>query len=87
MAFVARQPGVTLRRQAFSALHLPGHPAERFDGDYPVVMRCELCGKFAHGPRGLISEAMREHRESACPKRHTKADEPNMARIFYPRTT
>lgn len=86
MSFNGRQPGVTLRRKAKEALHTPHHPVERFDADFPVVMRCELCGKFAHGPRQFISEAMREHRESACPKRHTKADEPNVTRIFYPRT-
>jgi hypothetical protein len=86
MSFNGRQPGVTLRRKALEALHSPHSAAERFDPSFPVVMRCDLCGKFAHGPRKHIREAMREHRESACPKRHTKADEPNLTRIFYPRT-
>ncbi len=72
-------------RRVIDSLQRPHDPRERFDGDFPVVMRCELCGKFAHGLRSLIREAMREHRENDCPRRHTRPDEPNVHRIFYPR--
>lgn len=75
----------TLRRQAREALLRPHGASERFDPELSVVMRCELCGKHAYGPRKYMSEAMREHRESVCPMRRTRADEPQVARIFYPR--
>lgn len=74
-----------MRRKAIEALHQPHPGTERFESDFPVVMRCEECGKLGMAPRQHVSEAMREHRESDCPARRTKADEPNIARIFYPK--
>lgn len=88
MAFIARPIGNTLRRQdAFTeAIHRPHDPRERFDGNFPVMMRCELCGEIGMANRGDVSLAMKEHRESYCKKRHTQPDEPNVQRIVYPRT-
>lgn len=85
MAFIARPQGSTLRRyeEAFVRTH---HPQERFDLDFPVMMRCELCGEVGMAKRGDIKAAMREHRESYCKARHTKPDDPHVARIVYPRT-
>lgn len=81
--FTPRAQGVTLRR-AQEALHNPHDAGERFDPLFPVVMRCSRCGKFAQGPRGLMKEAMEEHWQSTCEARHTKADAPMQAQIFYP---
>jgi hypothetical protein len=85
MPFIARPAGYTLRRVQ-DALVRPHDPAERMDPDFPVAMRCEACGKFAHGPRHLMAEAMREHRETACPARHYRPDDPIVTRILFPRT-
>lgn len=84
MVFIARPIGGTIRRFD-EAIERPHDPRERFDGGFPVALRCEKCGKYAHGPRALIREAMREHQETACSARHTKADEPNVMRVAYPR--
>lgn len=83
--FTARPHGLTLRR-VHDALTRPHDGRERFDADFPVAMRCERCGKLAHGPRNLMREAMEEHWRTVCPARHTKADEPQVMRILYPRT-
>ena len=72
-------------RQAREALIRPHDFGERVDPDFPILMRCEMCGKHAFGLRKFMSEAMREHKESVCPARRTKADEPQVTRIFYPR--
>ena len=86
--FTARPIGNTLRRQdAFErAIHTPHDPRERFDGNFPVMMRCELCGEVGMAGRADVREAMAEHRESHCKARHRKPDEPNVMRIVYPRT-
>ena len=84
MAFIPRPVGVTLRRDR-EALIAPAPADERFDMDHPTVMRCEKCGKHAFGPRRYMREAMREHQESVCPARHTKPDEPQVMRLYYPR--
>ena len=88
MAFVSRPIGNTLRRQdAFTeALERPHDPRERFDGNFPVMMRCELCGEVGMAGRAEVREAMAEHRRSYCKARHTKADDPTVMRIGYPRT-
>ena len=82
--FTPRPHGVTLRRVE-SYIHHPHDPVERMDPEFRVAMRCELCGKLAYGPRSLIGEAMREHRETTCPSRHTKPDAPLVTRILYPK--
>jgi hypothetical protein len=80
--FTSRPPGLTLRREAL----LRPHPAsERFDPEFPVAMRCEKCGKYAHGPRKYMAEAMREHQRSVCPMRHTQPDTPQVMQVLYPR--
>lgn len=84
MAFIARPIGNTLRRFD-EALHRPHDPRERFDGNFPVMMRCELCGEVGMAGRADVREAMREHRESYCKARHTKVDDPHVMRIAYPR--
>ena len=68
------------------ALITPHAPSERFDPDFPVMMRCELCGEVGMARRADVSVAMQEHRESYCKNRHTKPDEPNVQRIVYPWT-
>lgn len=83
--FTSRPKGITLRRTE-EYIARPHDPAERIDPNFRVAMRCDLCGKLAYGPRALMAEAMREHRESDCPKRHTHADAPQVARILFPRT-
>jgi hypothetical protein len=83
--FTPRPTGVTLRRVE-NYLHHPHDSAERIDPGFRVALRCELCGKLAYGPRSLIGEAMREHRESDCPKRHTHPDAPQVTRILFPRS-
>lgn len=84
MSSNSRRAGLTLRR--LEDAFIRPHPAsERFDPEFPVVMRCDKCGKHAYGPRKHMSEAMREHQQSDCPARHTKADEPQLMRILYPR--
>lgn len=82
MTFIPRQVMDGLEKDAMVRPH---DATERFDPDFPVVMKCVLCGKRAYGPRKFMAEAMREHRESVCTARHTKADEPNVMRIYYPR--
>lgn len=82
--FTARPKGVTLRR-ATDALHRPHDPKERFDPEFPVAMVCDKCGKHGFGPRKHMAEAMRIHQESECAARRTKADEPQLTRILYPR--
>ena len=85
MPYIARPIGNTLRRFE-DAIVRPHDPRERFDGNFPVMMRCELCGETGMANRGDISAAMKEHRESYCKARHTKPDEPNVQRIVYPWT-
>lgn len=75
-----------MRRKAEEALHDPYPGPDRFEPGFPVVIRCDECGKLGMAPREHVREAMREHRESDCPARRTKADEPNVARVFYPRS-
>jgi len=83
MAFIARPIGGTLRRFE-EALQNPHDPRERFDGGFPVALKCEACGKYAHGPRALIHEAMKEHMESDCTARKNKLAE-HVMRVAYPR--
>ena len=85
MAFIARPIGNTLRRFD-EALVRPHDPRERFDTDFPVLMRCETCGEVGMARRGDVKLAMKEHRESYCKARHTKESEPNTMRIAYPWT-
>ena len=81
--FTPRPAGHTTRRIADAVIR--PHPfAERQDPDFPVLMRCDRCGKHAYGPRKHISEAVREHQETVCPARHTSKTGPLM-RLFYPR--
>lgn len=82
--FTPRPRGLTLRRIE-DALERPHDPAERMDADFPVTLRCSKCGKLGHGPRSQIREAMREHMDSDCPARHTRADEPQVTQLLYPR--
>ena len=82
--FTPRPTGVTLKR-AQEALVRPHSPGERLDPDFPVMLRCEKCGKHAFGPRRLMSEAMREHHQSDCPARRSRPDDPQVMRILYPR--
>ena len=86
MTFIARPIGNTLRRQDdfVKAIHTPHDPRERFDGNFPVMIRCEVCGEVGMAGRADVHEAMREHRESYCKARHTKPDVPNTMRIAYP---
>lgn len=84
MAFIPRPVGVTLRRDRDALLN-PASADERFDEDFPTVMRCEKCGKHAWGPRKYMKEAMEEHLRSACTARVTKDGEPSVMRIYYPR--
>jgi len=83
--FKPRPSGLTLRRIQ-DALIRPHHSQERFDPDFPVAMRCEKCGKVGYGPRKHAREAMREHQRSECSARKTRENEPQLMRIFYPRT-
>lgn len=83
MTFHARARGFTLSR-AQDAIHRPHGSKERFDPEYPVVMRCSRCGKFGQGPRRNLREAIQEH-AGKCPARHTKADDPTVMTILYPR--
>lgn len=80
--FTSRPIGYTMRREA---LLRPHGANERYDPEFPIMMRCKKCGKHAYGPRKYASEAMREHQESVCPARHTTADEPQAMEILYPR--
>lgn len=82
--FTPRPQGATLRRVR-DALERPHDPLERLDPGFPVAMRCEKCGKIAHGPRALMAEAIREHQETVCPARR-RDDGPQVMRLFYPRT-
>jgi hypothetical protein len=85
VGFHGRPPGLTLRR-AREAEHNPhGSSTERFDADFPTAMRCGDCGKFCYGPRKYMSESMREHRESHCPARRTRIDDPHVMQVLYPR--
>lgn len=69
-----------------NALLQPHGSQERFDPEFPVLMRCEACGKHAYGPRKHMSEALREHRENQCSARSVKHQgEPLVARVLYPR--
>lgn len=86
MTFIARPIGNTLRRFE-EGLVKPHDPRERFDGNFPVAMRCEDCGEVGMAGRGDIQAAMREHRESYCKARRTKIDKPHVMRIAYPRTS
>ena len=85
MTFIARPIGNTLRRFD-EALHRPHDPRERFDGNFPVMMRCEDCGEVGMAGRADVSLAMKEHRESYCKARRTKADQPLVMRVAYPLT-
>ena len=87
MAFIARPVGGTLLRKAREAVVEPYPGQDRFDPDFPVVMRCEECGKLGMAPRHLVSQAMYEHHNSDCPSRKTKPDAPNVTRIFYPKNS
>ena len=88
MAFTARPTGSTLRRQdAFSeALHKPHAASERFDPDFPVMMRCEVCNEVGMARRGDVSAAMKEHRESHCKVLKAKQTDEFVQRIAYPWT-
>ena len=80
--FTSRPSGLTLRRMQHALTH--PHPAsERFDPEFPVAMRCSKCGKFAHGPRGLLQEALRVHMESECSARHK--DGPQITQVLSPK--
>lgn len=85
MAFIPRQPGITLRREAEDAFYRPHGAEERFDPEINIIFRCELCGKHAYGPRKYMDAAIAEHRESVCPMRHTKSGVPLVTRYFVPR--
>ena len=85
MAFIARPVGNTLRRFD-EALVKPHDPRERFDGNFPVAMRCELCGEVGMAGRAEVREAMAEHRRSHCKARHTHENDPTVMRIAYPQT-
>jgi len=82
--FTSRPRGTTLRR-SLDALTNPHDSEERFDPDFPIAYRCEDCGRVGYGPRKHLSEALREHRQSDCPARRTKIDEPHVTRLLYPR--
>jgi len=84
VTFIPRPPGTTIRR-AQRAIFDPHPGNERFDPDFPVTYRCELCGKVGWGPRKHLPEALRIHRESDCSARSTKQDEPGSFRLTYPR--
>ena len=86
--FTARPIGNTLRRQDdfVRAIHTPHDPRERFDGNFPVMMRCEVCGEVGMAGRAEVREAMAEHRRSYCKARHTHQDDPTVMRIAYPLT-
>lgn len=83
--FAGRPPGTTLRRTR-EAIFRPHSPGERFDADFPTALACADCGKYTYAPRRFMAEAMREHRETICPARKTKMDEPHLMTILYPRT-
>jgi hypothetical protein len=85
VAFNPRPIGNTLRRQDefVRAIHQPHDPRERFDGNFPVMMRCELCGEVGMAGRAEVREAMAEHQRSYCKSRRRR-DEPTTMRIAYP---
>jgi len=83
VAFIARPQGYTLMRDALARPH---DSRERFDPDFPVAMKCEKCGRIGHGPRRFMAEAMREHQQSECSARKSRADVPQVMRILYPRS-
>lgn len=82
--FTARPRGSTLRRDQEALVH--PHPGyERFDRDFPTVMKCNLCHKHVMAPRSIVMDEMKDHWANHCSARHTKADEVREARILYPR--
>jgi hypothetical protein len=82
--FTARPSGTTLRRVEDALVNPhPGH--ERFDPEFPVVGRCNRCGKHCMAPRHLMREAMKSHWEEDCPARRSRADAPKEMRLLYPR--
>ena len=85
MAFIARPQGQTLRRYQ-EAFVRPHDSKERFDLDFPVMMRCAECGEVGMAKRGDISAAMKEHRESYCRVRSAKQADEFVQRIVYPWT-
>ena len=85
MAFIARPQGRTLRRYK-EAVVRPHDSQERFDLDFPVMMRCAECGEVGMAKRGDISAAMKEHRESYCKVRKTAQPVEFVQRIAYPWT-
>lgn len=80
-----RAPGVTMKR-AREAEQRPHDAKERFDPDFPIALLCSDCGKYGYGPFKQMAEAMREHRETSCSARKTKADKPHTMQILFPRT-
>ena len=72
-------------REIEAAVIAPHDSQERFDLEFPVMMRCSRCGKAGYGPRKYLREAVIAHWEEDCPARRSKADDPKEMRLYYPR--